>query len=165
MSDIATKAGVARQTAYAHFGTREALLTAVRDELSLRAFTVLEAADLDAGNAAEALLRFLDAVETLLAQQIAFDASGSDTEADASRHMPIRQRLNTLIQRGRDSGEFRTRLETDWLVTATIALAHAADHEIRTGRLDPRAASTQLRSTVIRLYGAEGQSRYTEPSP
>ncbi|MEV0774737.1 helix-turn-helix domain-containing protein [Streptomyces sp. NPDC050428] len=159
MSVIAGEAGVTRQTAYAHFGTREALVTAVRDELSHRAFTALDAADLEAGHATEALCRFLTAVEMLLAEQTAFDHSSSDAEADASRHMPIEQRLAALIRRGRDSGEFTTELETDWLVAATIALGHAADQQIRTGRLDARAASRQLRSTVIRLYGANESDR------
>lgn len=156
MSQIASEAGVTRQTAYAHFGTREALLSAVRDELSHRAFAVLEAADLEAGTAAEALHRFLAAVGTLLAEQAAFAQSDSDADADAARHLPIEQRLESLIRRGRDSGEFTTDLETDWLVAATIALGHAADHQIRAGRLTAGDAAGQFRASVMRLYGSKG---------
>ncbi|MEV1173512.1 helix-turn-helix domain-containing protein [Nonomuraea sp. NPDC049784] len=151
MSDIASAAGVTRQTAYVHFGTREALLVAVRDELSNRAFAALDAADLEAGRATEALERFLAAVTTLLAEQAAFDHSDSDSEADAARHLPIGQRLEALIRRGRASGEFTTELETSWLVTATIALGHAADHQIRRGHLDTQAAAGQFRTSVMRL--------------
>jgi hypothetical protein len=62
--------------------------------------------------------------------------------------------LEALIRRGRDSGEFVTGLETDWLVAATIALGHTADHQIRIGRLDTQVAASQFRTSVMRLYGA-----------
>ncbi|MBT2898892.1 TetR/AcrR family transcriptional regulator [Streptomyces sp. McG3] len=154
MSDIASEAGVTRQTAYVHFGTREALLAAVRDELSRRAFTVLDAADLAADPATEALGRFLAAVGKLLAEQASFGHTDGDSETDASRHLLIEQRLGALIRRGRDSGEFTTELETNWLVAATIALGHAADHQIRIGRLGARVAARHYRASVMRLYGA-----------
>lgn len=154
MSEIASEAGVTRQTTYVHFGTREALLAAVRDELSRRAFAVLDAADLEAGTPTQALGRFLAAVGTLLAEQTALGHSGSDPDADASRHQPVEQRLEALIRRGRDSGEFTTGLETGWLVAATIALGHTADHQIRTGHLDARTAARQFRSSVMRLCEA-----------
>ncbi|MEV2253237.1 TetR family transcriptional regulator [Streptomyces sp. NPDC050147] len=158
MADIASAAGVARQTAYAHFGTRDVLLAAVRDELSRRAVAVLDAADTESGTATEALGRFLDATGTLLAEQTAsgraYPDGGGDGDGDAARHLPVEQRLEALICRGRDSGEFTTDLETGWLIAATIALGHAADHQIRIGRLDAQAAADQFRTSVLRLYGA-----------
>ena len=155
MLEIASAAGVTRQTAYVHFGTREGLLASVRDELSRRAFAVLDAAALEAGTATEALGRFLDAAGTLLAGQAAFDHAGSDPESDASRHLPVEQRLEALIRRGRNDGEFTADLETEWLVAAVIALGHAADHQIRVGRMDAQRAARQYRSSVMRLCGAK----------
>lgn len=166
MADIASAAGVARQTAYAHFGTRDVLLAAVRDELSRRAVAVLDAADIESGTATEALGRFLDATGTLLAEQTAAghahpDGGGGgngdrDGDGDAARHLPVEQRLEALICRGRDSGEFTTDLETGWLIAATIALGHAADQQIRIGRLNAQAAAGQFRTSVLRLYGVHG---------
>lgn len=153
MAEIARAAGVTRQTAYVHFGSREALLTAVRDELSRRALAVLDAADLGTGRPAEALVRFLDAVGTLLAEQTAFAPADDDAAADAARHLPIEQRLVDLISRGRACGDFTTDLETGWLVAATITLGHAADQEIRGGRLDAKGAARAYRASVLRLYG------------
>jgi AcrR family transcriptional regulator len=154
MAEIASAAGVTRQTAHVHFGTREALLAAVRDELSRRAIAVLDAADLEAGTATGALGRFLDAAGKLLAGQAASGHADTDAEDEAERHLPVEQRLTSLIRRGRDSGEFATDLETSWLVAATIALGHTADHQIRIGSLDTQVAASQFRTSVMRLYGA-----------
>ncbi|CAM5661024.1 hypothetical protein SSPIM334S_01941 [Streptomyces spiroverticillatus] len=144
------------QTAYAHFGSREALLAAVRDEVSRRAVAVLDAADTGSGPAVDALGRFLDAAAELMMHQavsIRVDP-GTDEQGEAARHRPVEERLEALIRRGRATGEFRTDLETGWLIAATIALGHAADARIRSGHLGARAATEQYRASVMRLYGA-----------
>src|ERR1044072_5100263 len=65
---IAAAAGVTRQTVYAPFPSREALLAAVLDRVTDEAMAELDAVDLDAGPATDALLRLLDASSRVAAR-------------------------------------------------------------------------------------------------
>lgn len=163
MADIAAAAGVTRQTAYAHFGSRDALLAAVHDEQSRRAYDVLEAADVADGTPAEALDRFLSGVAALLAGPPPVDGPEPSPDADAARHDPVRRTLESLIRRGRDSGAFDTALDTGWLVSATIALGHAAGEHVRSGLLDAPTAARQFRASVLLLYGVRGHGGTARP--
>ncbi|MEU4248466.1 TetR/AcrR family transcriptional regulator [Amycolatopsis sp. NPDC026612] len=89
MEAIAQVAGVTRQTVYAHFSSRHDLLTAVVDHATVEVVTALDAAGLDQGPAAEALLRIigiswqiLDRYPVLLRPEVA------DGPGDAERHHP-----------------------------------------------------------------------------
>src|SRR6266542_155221 len=66
MDDIAAAAGVARQTVYAHFRSRQALLDAVVERVTAKVTAVLDTLDLDRGSAADALRRWLDTAWGLL---------------------------------------------------------------------------------------------------
>ncbi|MFD0899724.1 TetR/AcrR family transcriptional regulator [Actinomadura sediminis] len=157
---IAAAAGVSRQTVYAHFPTRERLLSAVLDRLTAETVAEMDAADLDAGPAAEALLRLLDAGARtagrypVLMRQIS--ELPADPHEDAERHTEIADRLRRIIRRGRQMGEFDDRLPVDWLVAAVIRLSHAASAERDAGRLPGAEADEVLRTSLLRLLGARG---------
>ncbi|MGW6457382.1 TetR/AcrR family transcriptional regulator [Streptomyces sp. NPDC055078] len=158
---IATAAGVTRQTVYAHFPSREQLLTAVLDRVTEEAVAAMDAADLDTGPAAEALLRLIDASgRTARRYPVLLKKIGSlpvSRPADHQRHAPVADRLKRVIQRGRRTGEFDDRLPLDWLVAVTIQLGHAAGAETDAGRMSDEEAAEALHTSLLRVLGARSR--------
>ncbi|MET8861894.1 TetR/AcrR family transcriptional regulator [Nonomuraea sp. NPDC004580] len=152
---IATAAGVTRQTVYAHFPSRQRLLTAVLDRLTEEAVAEMDAADLDTGPAADALLRLIDAGaraagrHTKLMQHLS--TLPVPPGEDQTRHTPVANRLRRIIERGRQTGEFDNHLPVDWLIAAVITLSHAAGEERTAGRLPAAEADEALRISLLRL--------------
>jgi AcrR family transcriptional regulator len=156
VEEIATAAGVSRQTVYAHFRTREALISAVIDEITVEAVVEMDAAHLDEGSAAAALLRLLDASWRTLQrypQLMSAAATAADPEADHTRHQAVFDRLNGVLTRGQRSGEFARDLDISWLATAVIALGHAAGDAVSAERMTLAEATTALATAVLRVCG------------
>ncbi|MEU2896259.1 TetR/AcrR family transcriptional regulator [Streptomyces sp. NPDC001273] len=155
---IATAAGVTRQTVYAHFPSREQLLTAALDRITEEAVAAMDAAGLDAGPAADALLRLLDASNRtagrypVLLQKISM--LPADPHTDHERHAPVADRLKRVIRRGQETGEFDGGLSPDWLVAVTISLGHAAGGEVNAGRMSGEDAAEALHASLLRVLGA-----------
>ncbi|MEV6905739.1 TetR/AcrR family transcriptional regulator [Amycolatopsis sp. NPDC051071] len=166
IGEIATAAGVSRQTVYAHFKTREALINAVIDEITAEATAEMDAARLDEGTAAAALLRLLDASWRTLQrypQLLSIAATAADTEADQTRHHQVLDHLERVLTRGRQSGEFADGLPVSWLATAVITLGHAAGDAVSTGRMTLTDATEALATSALRLCGTEADP--TRPRP
>ncbi|MEO3873428.1 TetR/AcrR family transcriptional regulator [Nonomuraea sp. B12E4] len=159
---IAAAAEVTRQTVYSHFRSRDQLLAAVVDRLTEETAAAMNAADPDAGPAAEALLRVLDAGERTVGRHPAVARlAGSlpaGPRADRERHEPISELLARVIRRGQKSGEFDHRLPPDWLATVTIRLAHAAAEEAGSGRMSREESRRALRTTVLLALGGTAPS-------
>lgn len=147
IDDIATAAGVSRQTVYSHYRNRDALLAALTDQLTAQVVAALDQADLDHGPAHQALRRLLDTAWA------AFDPLTLDT-GDEQTHQPVVRRLRRLIRRGQDTGDFAPDTNTDWLVTATLALGHATGHAVRAGRLPRTHAVDTLYASLLAVYRA-----------
>lgn len=154
MAAIAGAAGVTRQTVYAHFSSRDALLSAVADRMTEKVAEEMDAAGADEGPVAEALLRLLDAawrVSEAYPVLIRLGGRPAAPEEERVRHEPIADRIARVLQRGRDGGDFDPEPAISWQVAAVIALSHATGEEVRAGRVSAADAVAALHSGVLRL--------------
>jgi AcrR family transcriptional regulator len=159
VEDIARAAGVSRQTVYAHFPSREALLDAVIGRATTEVAAAFDAAGLDDLPPAAALVRLLDAGWQVAARyQFAWHLPAVSTEQDAHRHAPVLDRMLELIQRGQDAGELDATLAPSWLLAASLALGRAAEQEVKAGRMTTGEATHTMHHTVLRLLGLPNQA-------
>jgi len=156
MDEIAVAAGVARQTIYAHYPSRQALLRAVMRHVTLEVARELGDLDLDHGSAASALERWLDATWAVLERYPvlltpAIAAFASDGGDELEQHEPVTGGLVRVIERGRRRREFDRSMPTAWYVAAIIGLGHTAGQEVAAGRMAQARAGAAFRESVLRI--------------
>jgi len=155
IEDIARAAGVSRQTVYAHFPTREALLDAIMERATTEVTAAFDAAGLDEAPPAVALVRLLDAGWQVTARYpLVWHLPAASPEQDASRHAPVLARMLDLIRRGQETGDLDDTLSPGWLLTASLALGRAADEEVKSGRMTIEEAIHAMHHSFLRLLGA-----------
>jgi AcrR family transcriptional regulator len=151
ISAVAAQAGVSRVTVYAHFPTWTALLEAAVERAVRQTMTALQSVHPDDGPPIEALDRMLAATWQHLARYQAMAAAVSELltpEAVARTHQAAHHTIGTLLERGQADGSFRTDLPARWLMTASIALVHACNDEVRAGHIDQHDAIRILTASV-----------------
>ena len=154
VEDIARAAGVSRQTVYAHFPAREALLGAVMEEATAEVTAAFDAAGLDDLPPAAALVKLVEAGWQVAARyRFAWHLPGVSPEQDASRHAPVLDRMLGLISRGQDTGELDATLPAGWLLTASLALGRAAEDEVKAGRMTIEEATHAVKHSFLRVLG------------
>ncbi|MEU8319471.1 TetR/AcrR family transcriptional regulator [Nonomuraea sp. NPDC048881] len=156
VEEIATTANVTRQTVYAHFPSRDALLAALIESAAAEYAALLDAAGLDTAPPADALARFLDAGWQFLRRHpllLDLTVSRAHRPADDDPHDVVPPRLERLVRRGQDTGDFDRSPPAAWLAAAVIGLQHAAAEEIAGGRLTAPEAAALCLDSALRLVG------------
>jgi AcrR family transcriptional regulator len=168
MEDIAAAAGVTRQTVYAHFLSRDALVVALIEAARAEGLAAIDAARLDTAPPADALGQFLDISWQLLRRYpLLLDSALNRTpRLDGSDpHLAVTARLEQLIRRGQRTGEFDRTLSASWLVAAILGLGHIAAEQVAAGRLTTSKAAAMLLDSTLRLCGATGARSQAAAAP
>ncbi|HEY3951828.1 MAG TPA: TetR/AcrR family transcriptional regulator [Streptosporangiaceae bacterium] len=154
MDEIARAAGVSRQTVYAHFPTRDALIDAVIEHASTEFTALLDSVDLDRDPPAQALTRLLDAGWQVAARYpFLWLQPAVDPGRDASRHASVLDRMLAIVRRGQASGDFDASVPAHWLLSASLALGRATEDEVKAGRMTIEQATRAVHQGVLRLLG------------
>ncbi|HWK26509.1 MAG TPA: TetR family transcriptional regulator [Solirubrobacter sp.] len=152
MAAIARAAGVARQTVYAHYSSREALLEAVAERALAQTLAAIDAAEPERGDPREALDRLIAAWWGSIGRharvlEALAPAMPAHSELRAF-HAPILGRVEALIERG----DFARDVPPAWLAAAFLGLMHTAAEEVASGRLSQEAAGRALARSIPRLF-------------
>ncbi|MBT2232079.1 TetR/AcrR family transcriptional regulator [Nonomuraea sp. NEAU-A123] len=154
VADVAKAAGVGRVTLYGHFPSREALVDAVLDHAISIADLALGGVDIDGPPAPEAVAALLrSSWEVLDRHRRLFVAADRVLPMERIREhhdVPLR-RIERLIARGRDDGDFRIDLPLSWLVTTFFGVLHSAAQEVEAGRLERADVERVLVTTMLSL--------------
>jgi TetR/AcrR family transcriptional regulator, mexCD-oprJ operon repressor len=154
VAEIAAAAGVGRITLYGHYKTRADLVDAVLVATVGRANEALDATD-TTGDPSQALTRLV-ASSWQIVHQFRNILVAAQRELPAERvrgvHDRILRRVQTLIERGQRSGDFRTDLPKQWLLTTAVSLMHAAAEDVVAVRIDAADAAGLISATLLAAF-------------
>lgn len=154
MEEIAATAGVTRQTVYAHFPSRDGLVAALIECAAAEYSALLDAAALETAPPADALAAFLDAGWQFINRYPLLlnpTVVGIPRPKANDPHELVPPRLERLIRRGQQTGDFDHSLPAAWLTAAVIGLQHAAAAEVAEDRLTPHEAATLCLQSTLHL--------------
>ncbi|MFC0625288.1 TetR/AcrR family transcriptional regulator [Kribbella deserti] len=144
-------AGVSRQTVYAHFPNRAALLDAVLAELTAELLTELDEPGLELRPAAEGLRRVLAASWLSFQRHPLLLSPGAISAGSAELHEPVLDRIRAILERGKVDGSFDPDTNSDWLLMALMTLGHAAGEAVASGAMTRTEAWDSYKWSIDRL--------------
>lgn len=159
VSEIAKAAGVGRVTLYGHFPNRTDLVDAAIARAIEDGHEALDAVDLD-GDPREALARLVDSSWRLVERSRSLLLAAQNVLSPArirTLHAGPAERVQGLVERGRDEGVFRTDLPTTWLVGTMHSVMHNAADEINAGRLTVDQAAGVITATLLAAFTPPGE--------
>jgi AcrR family transcriptional regulator len=156
MAEIARQAGVVRATIYVHFPTRDSLIAAVTDRAITEVTELIEDAEPDRGDPAEALARVVTAAWRGLGRFHALvEINTRLPEAELRRrHHAVLAKLQPLIKRGQHDGSFRNDVPASWHLGMLLAVIHAASAELQARRIPEAEIQSALVATVLGALAA-----------
>jgi AcrR family transcriptional regulator len=154
---VAKESGVSRVTVYAHFATLEELVEALVTRAVHHATRAIDGVDLDGAPPLEALDAMITSGWMELDRQSGIRRAAAahlPPETLRRSHDELFAQVRRLVERGRTSGDFRTDLPAEWLLTSCFALIHAAADDVREGRMTSDDALLALTTTVREIFAA-----------
>ncbi len=163
----AAAAEVTRQTVYAHFPSRDALIAALLHAAGAETVAAIDAARLDTAPPADALRQFLDIGWELIRRYpfLLAPALTRSPPGSSDPHHAGTARLEQIIRRGQRAGDFDRALPAAWLASAIIGLFRAAAEQVAAGRLTTSKAAAMLLDSTLRLCGATGARSQAAAAP
>ncbi|MDX3234695.1 TetR/AcrR family transcriptional regulator [Streptomyces sp. ME03-5709C] len=158
VGDIAAAAGVGRVTLYGHFKTRGELVDAALVRIMQRADQILDATD-TTGDPVAALAHLVASTWQVVDQfRNILLAAQRELPAERIRgaHDRVLRRVQSVIERGRRTGAFRTDLPKRWMVTIVFSLMHAAAEDAAAGRVKVGQVPDLITATLLAAFTAPG---------
>lgn len=127
LGDVAKLAGLTRATLYRHFGSRENLIAALRDDALACAHDVIAGAQIEEGTALEALGRVVSGIISVGGRfrPLLMEGAARDPEFLRQRQEAFAP-VAVIVARGQQSGAIRADVSAQWVATALTALLAAA---------------------------------------
>jgi AcrR family transcriptional regulator len=161
MTDIARAAGIGRVTIYGHFPSREELVRTVLKQAIDTSTEIIESTRSTGLPPADGFAHLIRTTWPLIGRfGRLYDTAQRALPADEVRqlHDPPMAHVRQLIVQGQETGQFRTDLPREWLVTTVYALLHAALEEVTAKRFDQADAGGILAKTLLSVLRVESEN-------
>lgn len=159
IAQIAKEAGVGRVTLYGHFANRAELVDAAIGRAIEEGNAGLEALDLSGEPSASLVLLIRHSWRSIvrIGSLLTAGSAALSPERMLELHSRPASRVERVIERGRNTGAFRTDLPGSWLVATLHRVMHGAAEDVEAGRLTADEAPATIAATVLAAFTPPGR--------